>query len=141
MKTAALLRPVTHETMRVAWSDTDASGRIHNTAVFRWAERVEHGLMRAVGIGDAGNFPRRHVEATFHRPLGYADLFEVVFGVETLGRTSVVYAWRVERAGELCVEGKSVVVHVDAATDRPIPLPPALRAVLDGSAEWPAAAQ
>jgi acyl-CoA thioesterase FadM len=140
MAAPAPIRVLAREAMRVVWSDTDASGRIHNTAVFRWSEQVEHALMRSLGIADIGNFPRRHVEATFHRPLRDADLFELVLAVERLGRTSVAYAWRIERAGELCVEGRSIVVHVDA-DDRPAPLPPALRAVLDGSAVQPAAAQ
>jgi acyl-CoA thioester hydrolase len=34
------------ERARVAWVDTDAGGRIHFTAAFRWAEAAETELMR-----------------------------------------------------------------------------------------------
>jgi acyl-CoA thioesterase FadM len=38
------------ERFRVAWVDTDAGGRIHFTAAFRWAEATETGLMRELGL-------------------------------------------------------------------------------------------
>ena len=50
---------------RVAWVDTDAGGRIHFTAVFRWAEEAETELVRRLGLPRErwGSFPRRKVEA------------------------------------------------------------------------------
>ena len=52
---------------RVAWVDTDAGGRIHFTAVFRWAEQAETALIRRLGLLDAtwGDYPRRKVEAEY----------------------------------------------------------------------------
>ena len=38
------------ESSRVAWVDTDAGGRIHFTAAFRWAEQAETALMRRLGF-------------------------------------------------------------------------------------------
>jgi len=38
------------ERRRVAWIDTDAGGRIHFTAAFRYAEAAETELMRSVGL-------------------------------------------------------------------------------------------
>jgi acyl-CoA thioester hydrolase len=115
--------------MRVAWADTDASGRIHCTAAFRWAETAEHALLRRLGLhppGNADGFPRRHVEATYHKALRFADEFDLVLCAERLGRTSVTYAWQAVRDGEVCVEGRTVVVHVDG-DGTPVPLPQALR--------------
>ncbi len=117
------------ERMRVAWADTDASGRIHCTAVFRWAEAAEHALLRGLGLSPPGNadgFPRRRVEATYHRPLWFADEFDLVLSAERIGRTSVTYAWQAIRDGQVCVEGRTVTVHVDGE-GRPAPLPQALR--------------
>src|SRR5919206_3902223 len=52
------------ERTRVAWVDTDTGGRIHFTAVFRWAEAAETALMRRFGLLDEWrDFPRRRVEA------------------------------------------------------------------------------
>jgi acyl-CoA thioester hydrolase len=117
------------ERIRVAWADTDASGRIHFTAAFRWAEAAEHALLRQLGLSPPGNadgFPRRHVEATYHQPLRFADELDLVLSAERVGRTSVTYAWQAIRDGQVCVEGRTVTVHVDA-DGRPTPLPPALR--------------
>jgi acyl-CoA thioester hydrolase len=117
------------ERMRVAWADTDASGRIHFTAAFRWAEVAEHALLRRLGLSPPGNadgFPRRHVEATYHKPLRFADEFDLVLAAERVGRTSVTYAWQAIRDGQVCVEGRTVTVHVDG-DGAPTPLPRALR--------------
>lgn len=122
-------RAVERVPMRVAWVETDASGRIHNTAPLRWAEAAEHSLMRRLGLGGVHGYPRRHVEATFHAPMAFGDEFDFVFEVERLGTTSVAYAWRAERGGVLCVEGRTVAVHVDA-DGRPAALPADFRAAL-----------
>jgi acyl-CoA thioester hydrolase len=117
------------ERIRVAWADTDASGRIHFTAAFRWAEAAEHALLRRLGLSPPGNadgFPRRHVEATYHQPLRFADELDLVLSAERVGRTSVTYAWQAIRDGQVCVEGRTVTVHVDG-DGRPAPLPQALR--------------
>ena len=51
---------------RVAWLDTDAGGRIHFTAAFRWAEAAETALRRRLDIlGDWEAYPRRRVEAEY----------------------------------------------------------------------------
>ncbi|MEU5849711.1 acyl-CoA thioesterase [Saccharopolyspora shandongensis] len=109
---------------RVAFADTDASGRIHWTSVFRWAELAEHDLLRQVGVTDVRRFPRRATEAVYHRPLACGDEIEIRLGVERAGQTSVTYSWHVQRDGELCVEGRHTVVHIDDA-GRPAPWPEA----------------
>jgi len=117
------------ERMRVAWADTDASGRIHFTAAFRWAEVAEHALLHRLGLvppGNADGFPRRHVEATYHQPLRFADEFDLVLTAERVGRTSVTYVWQAVRDSQVCVEGRTVTVHVDG-DGTPTLLPQALR--------------
>jgi len=116
---------------RVAWIDTDAGGRIHFTAVFRWAEAAETELMRAAGLlgPEWADYPRRRVEAEYRRVLVFDDEIEVRLRPERVGRTSITYAWEVLRDGEVCVEGRHTVVHVDAAA-RPAPLPAEVRAAL-----------
>ena len=67
------------ERFRVAWVDTDAGGRIHFTAAFRWAEATETSLYRRLGLlqDGRGDLPRRHVEAEFRRALVFEDEIEV----------------------------------------------------------------
>ena len=115
------------ERLRVAWVDTDAGGRIHFTAAFRYAELAESGLRRKLGLlGDWANYPRRRVEAEFRAVLRFEDEVEVAIRPERLGRTSITWAWEIVRAGELCVDGRHTVVHVDG-DGRPAPLPAQVR--------------
>jgi acyl-CoA thioester hydrolase len=112
---------------RVAWVDTDAGGRIHFTAAFRWAEAAETGLCREHGLmGDWGDYPRRAVEAEFLAVLRFEDEIDVELRPERLGETSVTYAWEIRRGNELCVRGRHTAVHVDG-DGRPAPLPDAMR--------------
>jgi acyl-CoA thioesterase FadM len=118
------------ETRRVLFVDTDAGGRIHFTAALRWAEAVEHRLVRDLAPGtDIGTWPRRHVEATYHRALAFDDEFTLTLGVARVGGSSVGWAWRVDRDGELCVEGAYTTVHV-GPDGAPEAVPPALRDLL-----------
>jgi len=115
---------------RVQWVDTDAGGRIHFTAAFRWAEAAETALMRRIGLLEGwGDYPRKHVEAEYHRVLRFEDEFDVRLRVESVGRTSITYVWTIEKAREAAIEGRHTVVHVDAE-GRPDPVPDAIRAAL-----------
>jgi acyl-CoA thioesterase FadM len=120
------------ERTRVAWVDTDAGGRIHFTAAFRWAEIAEVGLRRKLGlVGGWGNYPRRRVEAEFLKVLVFEDEIEVRIRVDRLGETSITWAFEITRNGDVCVHGTIVVVHVDDE-GRPAPLSEKERAVLSG---------
>lgn len=100
---------------RVTWLDTDAGGRIHYTAVFRWVEMAELALFRHLHPGfDAAAFPRKAVHATYHSSLLFEDDFEVQLRIESTGRTSVTFTWTINKGSALCVEGKHTAVHVDA---------------------------
>jgi acyl-CoA thioester hydrolase len=119
--------PTHVERTRVAWVDTDAGGRIHFTAAFRWAEAAETALGRRLGLlEDWGDLPRRAVEAEYLQVLRFEDEIEVELRPERLGATSVTYAWEIRRDGEVCVRGRHTAVHVDA-DGRPSPLPDAMR--------------
>lgn len=120
------------ERLRVAWVDTDAGGRIHFSNAFRWAEIAETSLLRRLGMPvGCGNGTRSHVEAEFHRVLRFDDEFDVRLRVERVRRTTITYAWAIERDGEVCVSGRHTVVNVDEE-GRPAPLSDDVRAALSG---------
>jgi YbgC/YbaW family acyl-CoA thioester hydrolase len=122
--------PVHVERTRVAWVDTDAGGRIHFTAVFRWAEAAETALCRSLGLAeDWADFPRRAVEAEYLAVLRFEDEIEVELRPQHVGTTSITYSWDIRRAGEVCVRGRHSVVHVDA-DGRPAALPTTMRRAL-----------
>jgi acyl-CoA thioesterase FadM len=110
--------------------ETDASGRVHFTAPFRWAEAAEHSLLRTLGHEFYGGFPqRRDHRPPFHLPLVFEDHFEVFLGVRSLGRTSITYTWQVVSGGEVCVTGSHAVI-LHRRRRQPEPLPRQLRADL-----------
>ena len=122
--------PVQLARTRVAWVDTDAGGRIHFTAAFRWAEAAETALGRSIGLLEEwADFPRRAVEAEYLAVLRFEDEIEVELRPERVGSTSVTYVWEIRRDGEVCIRGRHTAVHVDAH-GRPAPLPEKMRAAL-----------
>jgi acyl-CoA thioester hydrolase len=115
------------ERLRVAWVDTDAGGRIHFTAAFRYAERAETALMRELGLVDRlVDYPRRRVEADFRGVLRFEDEVAVEIRADRIGTTSITWSWEISREGDVCVEGRHTVVHV-GADGRPAPLPDDVR--------------
>ena len=122
------------ERMRVGWIDTDAGGRIHFTVAFRWAEATETGLYRKLGLLEEGrgDYPRRRVEAEYHRVLVFDDSVEVQLRVEEVGRTSIRFAWEVLHEGEVAISGGHTIVHVDA-DGRPAPVDERTRLLLLGT--------
>ena len=128
------MRSFTHKT-RVAWVDTDTSGRIHYTAAMRWFEAAEHALMREVyaelGSPERVNLPRVHVEADYQGALLFEDEIACTAEVERVGGTSITYRYRVvNRSGETCVTGKIVAVAI-GEDQRPCRLPDLLRKALE----------
>jgi acyl-CoA thioester hydrolase len=86
--------------------------------------------MREAGLLEGwGDYPRRNVEAEFRKVLRFEDELEVRLEVDRLGTTSITYVWRISKDGEVCVEGRHTVVHVDRE-GRPTPLPDKVRAAL-----------
>jgi acyl-CoA thioester hydrolase len=118
---------------RVAWIDTDAGGRIHFTAAFRWAEAAETALLRSLGLlVDWADYPRRAVEAEYLAVLRFEDEFEVELAPEKIGTSSITYGWEIRRDGCVCIRGHHTAVHVDV-DGRPAPLSRAMRRALEGT--------
>jgi YbgC/YbaW family acyl-CoA thioester hydrolase len=112
---------------RVGWIDTDASGRIHFSAMFRWLEATEMELYRSLGVLDRSiDLPRRHLEVEYLRKLQFDDEIDVQLEVVHVGRSSVGFGWRTIHEGRVAIVGKHTVVHVDEAGG-PAPLDDTLR--------------
>ncbi len=121
---------------RLRWADADAAGRLHFPRIFEIVEEAEGELLR--GLGRPLNlrertydFPRVHVECRFKRILELDAPFRMLFTVGRLGRTSIRYDYKVFDASEqLAIEGTMTVVVMQQG--RPVEIPPALRAALEG---------
>ena len=114
---------------KIRFVDTDASGRIHYTAMLRHFEAAEHEFLETLGCSyQAGHgfevdVPRVHVEVDFMIPLAYNDRIEVQVIVDKIGNTSFILAFLALLGGQPATKGRIVVVAIDRKTRRPCPLP------------------
>ncbi|MGE0126796.1 MAG: acyl-CoA thioesterase [Blastocatellales bacterium] len=122
-------------TRRIRWADADAAGRLHYPRMFEYFEEGETELLRAAGFNvfnsSGYDFPRKHVEAVFHRVLPLDAPFVMRVTVGKLGNTSIRYDYQVfadEACTQLALEGSMTVVVVKDG--RPAPIPEEMRKAL-----------
>jgi acyl-CoA thioester hydrolase len=98
----------------VEWPDTDAAGHYHHSSVIRWVEAAEAALHTELGLDELfGTVPRVHYEVDYLARLWFRDLVQITLEVESVGRTSLTYAFVVRRDGEVAARGRMVCVHAD----------------------------
>jgi len=115
---------------RIRFIDTDASGRIHYTAMFRYFESAEIEFMREFGlIYERGGyaFPRVHVECDFFLAIVHDDLIDIEVSLTQLGKSSMRFQFHALKSGALAAKGAVVIVCMDKATQRATAIPTALR--------------
>jgi YbgC/YbaW family acyl-CoA thioester hydrolase len=128
---------VWHE--RIRYVDTDASGRIHFTAMLRYFETAEQEFLRARGVSyqeleaQQLGYPRVHVDCDYTSALAFDDLVSIAVEVARVGRSSFTLAFRASCEGREAAKGSITVVCMDRKTQKSHELPPALAKVLGGS--------
>ncbi|WP_419897263.1 acyl-CoA thioesterase [Roseomonas sp. USHLN139] len=119
---------------RVRFGDTDRLGHVNNAKYATYFETARVELMEQVLAGPDSYFVIARIAIDFRaelRDLGPIDIGTAVTGI---GRTSFTTGQAVFQ-GELCAAtAEGVVVLVEAATRRPMPLPEALRRQLEALA-------
>ena len=102
---------------RIEWPDTDASGRWHNTAGFRFIEVAETALLERLELVDEvyGHLPRARIEADFKRLLLFRDVLDCFLAVTRVGRTSINYVFELRKGGEVCMAADVTAVLIDEA--------------------------
>jgi YbgC/YbaW family acyl-CoA thioester hydrolase len=114
--------------------DTDASGRIHYTALFRYFETAEIEFFRETGIlhhhpGIA--FPRVHVECDYRSAILFDDLIVLEVSVGKIGRASVQLNFRVLKDEKEAARGNVVIASMDRQTQRAAAVPANVREKLE----------
>ena len=123
---------------RVRFVDTDASGRIHYTAMLRHFEAAEIEFMRSLGLeltyleqdAHAMQFPRVRVDCTYTAAVRFEDLLRIWVSVDGVGVSSYTLAFDATVKEAAVAQGRIVVVCVDMTTNRSRPLPDSLAARL-----------
>ncbi len=129
---------------RIRFIDTDASGRIHYTAMFRYFESAEIEFMRTLDLVYKERdftFPRVHVECDFRIALQHDDLIDIEVCLAKLGRSSIRMEFRTLRGGDVAATGVIVVACVARNTQRAIPIPDFLRRKLESAMANPSEAE
>ncbi len=116
---------------RVEWSDTDAAGHYHFSAVQRWAEAAEAALLRRLGLAELfGRIPRVHFEADYRERLWFGDVVRTELRVVRVGGSSLHYAFEVHGPQGLAASGRMSVVHAAPHTEGAEPWPAQVRRAL-----------
>lgn len=119
---------------RIRFIDTDTSGRIHYTAMFRYFESAEIEFMRSLGISYASRtdwlLPRVHVECDFMLAMRHDDEIEIAVRLASVGASSIRFAFTTYLAGQVAATGAVVAVCMAVDTQRAAPIPEDLRTKL-----------
>jgi acyl-CoA thioester hydrolase len=119
------------------WIDNDVYGHINNVVYYSFFDTVVNRYLIDNGALDfrSGNVIGLVVETrcSYARPVAYPDRITAALAVEHLGNSSVRYRVAVFRNddNDTAAQGHFVHVYVDRATNRPVPLPDALRKALE----------
>jgi acyl-CoA thioester hydrolase len=126
-----------HVTIQTRWSDNDMFGHVNNVEYYRFFEiAVAEFLMGPckLDLFTAQVIPfAAESLCRFGRPLSWPEKVTAGLKVEHLGTTSMRYAIGLfgENQDEAAAEGHWVHVYVDRHEQRPVTIPPELRAVFE----------
>ena len=117
-------------TTRILFIDTDASGRIHYTALFRYFEAAEIEFFRATGVLHSHpgvSFPRVHVECDYRTDIRFDDLAVFEVSVGRLGSRSIQLKFRVLANEVEAATGIVVIAGMDREKQTGVALPQKVR--------------
>lgn len=124
-------------TIATRWMDNDNYGHVNNVAYYSYFDTaVNEHLIRDGGL-DIGHGQAIGVVVEtmcrFRKSLTFPEVVDVGMRVAKLGTSSVKYEIGIFRRDddEPAATGHFVHVWVDRATQRPVPIPPRIRAALE----------
>ncbi len=124
-------------TITTRWMDNDQYGHVNNVVYYSWFDTAVNAHLIEQGVLDTavGTVIGFVVETQCHyfAPLAFPQDVEAGIRVARIGGSSVRYEVGLFAAGAplTAAKGHFVHVYVDRATQRPVPLPAPLRAVLE----------
>jgi acyl-CoA thioester hydrolase len=119
--------------IEVRYAETDQMGVVHHATWLVWFEVARTRLCLEAGFHYAEIEKQgllllvTGAQLSFRAPAHSGETVTAACWVERVGSRGVVFAYRVERAGELLATGSTEHIWVDAATRRPVRFPPELK--------------
>jgi len=123
-------------TIATRWADNDVYGHVNNVVYYGWFDTAVNGLLIERGAldihrGDTIGFVVE-TQCNYFAPLAFPQTVEAGLRVAEAGRSSVRYEIGLfaQGAETAAAQGHFVHVYVDRVSQRPVPLPAALAAVV-----------
>ena len=124
-------------TITTRWMDNDVYGHVNNVVYYSWfdtavnAHLIEQGALDIHGGRTIGLVVE--TQCNYFAPLAFPQAVEAGIRVARLGGSSVRYEVGLFAPGSplTAAKGHFIHVYVDRETRRPVPLPDALRTVLE----------
>ena len=122
--------------IRIQFVDTDASGRIHYSAIFRYFEIMDHDFFRQIGYSYKEIFqlgldmPRVHVECSYLGNIEYDDELEAQVLISKIGNSSFTLSFGFYKENVLVTKGSLTNVFIDRSTGKSVQIPESIRTEL-----------
>jgi acyl-CoA thioester hydrolase len=123
-------------TITTRWMDNDHYGHVNNVVYYSYFDTAVNGYLIEASGTDIRDLPAIGIVAEtscrFLSELSFPATVHAGRAIEKLGNSSVVYRiglFRNEESAPAAI-GRFVHVYVDAASRRPVPMPPQIRAAL-----------
>ena len=119
------------------WHDNDIYGHVNNVTYYSYFDSAVNAYLIAEGGLDihGGEVVGFVVSSScdYFASVAFPDVIEVGLRVGKLGNSSVQYELAIFKSGEeqACAAGRFVHVFVDRQSNRPVPIPGALRSALE----------
>lgn len=119
------------------WSDNDAYRHVNNVVYYGFFDTAVNQRLIEAGALDLEVSTAVglvvETQCRYYAPISFPDRVHVGLRVAKLGRSSIRYELAVFRNDEprASAEGHFVHVYVDRVTNRPVPLPAAVRAAVE----------
>ena len=122
--------------IRIQFVDTDMSGRIHYSSIFRYFEILDHDFFRRIGYSYKQIFqlgldmPRVHVECNYLGEIEYDDELEVQASITKIGNSSYTFSFSFFKENILVAKGSLTNVIIDRTKGKAVQIPEFLRTEL-----------
>jgi acyl-CoA thioester hydrolase len=123
--------------MPTRWMDNDVYGHVNNVVYYSYFDTIINRYLIDAGgldIHDATVIGIAvETACRFHKSLAFPETIDAALRVGKLGNSSVRYEIGLFKQGEdaAAADGHFVHVFVERASQRPVPIPPGIRAALE----------
>ncbi|HEV2971394.1 MAG TPA: thioesterase family protein [Pirellulales bacterium] len=136
--TAALAEFPVVISLPVQWGDQDMFGHVNNVVFFRWYESARIAYLDRIGLSAMMERERlgpilAAIGCNYRRQLKFPDTVEIGSRITQIGRTSLTMTHAMWSQGQqaLVADGESAIVMFDYQTQRPVPVPTAIREAIE----------